>query len=127
MTEQQIRKQAIRSFMQNHYTDERLCQLLAHARDGKLNYVSCCCFIGVHNAPHSLQDRFTFGSSKHFLDAYSLPGGLEANNAYDLLTHKKDDSQRQRILIPMIRAEMKRREVLRYKKELEQELQEVCT
>jgi hypothetical protein len=40
-------KQALRAFMQQHYTDERLAMLLAHAESGKLSFTSCCCFIGV--------------------------------------------------------------------------------
>lgn len=49
------RKRVIRQFMREHYSDERLCALLAHARDGKLAYGSCCCFVGAANADHPLQ------------------------------------------------------------------------
>lgn len=45
----------IRAFMRNHYTDERLAMLLAHARDGKLAYVTCCCFVGIPTADHALR------------------------------------------------------------------------
>jgi hypothetical protein len=113
MTAQQERKQALRAFMQMHYTDEKLAALLAHARDGKLMYWSCCCFIGLHNAPHAYASSMLSGESQHFSIAYSLKGGEEANTAYAQLSKNDSDTERRRILIPIIRAEMWRREYAR--------------
>ena len=124
MTAQQERKKYIRAFMQNHYTDERLAMLLAHARDGKLEFQSCCCFIGVVTSPHRLRGEMPcFGSSgiikeRHYFDAQALDGGEEAEEAFRKLDGCQgeevgDGAIRRRILIPMIRAEMRRREKLR--------------
>lgn len=81
MTEQQQRKQHIRAFMQAHYTDERLAMLLAHARDGKLSYISCCCFIGIANADHALRGRSDEGGS-HLRDARMYPGAIAAEGSF---------------------------------------------
>lgn len=108
----QERKAPIRAFMQTHYTDERLAALLAHAKDGKLSYWSCCCFLGAANAPHPLQTEDHFYLSQHCMEAFKLSGGGDAHFAYASLG-SDGDSGRRRILIPMIRAEMKRREKLR--------------
>jgi len=127
MTEQQKHKQHIRAFMQAHYTDERLAQLLAHAQDGKLAFDSCCCFIGATTAQHSLQpSRQTTGyqegwvsvdgqSEIHTALARVSEMAVKAETAFcHLTTELNDDSRgdsvRRRILIPMIRAEMRRRE-----------------
>ncbi|MCI0526562.1 MAG: hypothetical protein L0Y56_03795, partial [Nitrospira sp.] len=48
-------KAPLRAYMQQHYSDEKLAALLAHARDGKLAYHSCCCFIGIATADHALR------------------------------------------------------------------------
>lgn len=122
MTETQERKQAIRKFMQDHYTDERLCQLLAHAQEGKLAYYSCCCFIGIVTAEHPLRGEVDLGSNHftHVGKARELPGGALAEHAF--LTLPREESSRQerneerrRILIPMVRAEIRRREKERAK------------
>ncbi len=116
------KKTAIRAFMQRNYTDERLAQLLAHARDGKLAYFSCCCFIGVATADHALRGDFgdpfagfeTPGDNPHYPAAKQLPGAIAAEFAFQSLsTCDYDDSMRRRILIPIIRAEMRRREKIR--------------
>ncbi len=125
MTDQQARKRDIRSFMRTHYTDERLAQLLAHAQDGKLAYVSCCCFIGIATADHSLRSSYPYGKEgRDHLDISrnTLEGAGHAELAYSWLWHLNSeeltpeadtpvgrDAIRIRILIPMIRAEMRRR------------------
>lgn len=109
-------KKPIRAFMQTHYTDERLAQLLCHTRDGKLSYWSCCCFIGIANSNHALQVNL-FETEKagvetgHYLLSRKLQGAHEAESAYNMvgLFDADSDGTRRRILIPMIRAEMKRR------------------
>lgn len=139
MTAQQERKQHIRAFMQAHYTDERLAQLLAHAQDGKLAFHSCCCFIGVATADHALRgyrfkdfreraDGLLGIDERHYILAESLPGAQEAEHAFDGLSdwHGSEyDAARRRILIPMIRAEQRRRERARTAQSTP-ELAEVC-
>jgi len=112
-------KRAIRQFLQTAYTDERLAWLLAHARNGKLAYRSCCCFVGVVTAPHALQAEIKIFESvhPHYLSAKALAGAPQAERAYCALGYidnsafsvSRDDLRRRR-LIPMIRAEMRRRE-----------------
>ena len=122
MTDQQRNKRVIRAFMQAHYTDERLAQLLAHAQDGKLDYVSCCCFIGIVTADHALRGYIQVGSSetRHLQAALLLDGAEDAENAFLNLPFRNTEEEsvisraeyveaRRRILIPMIRAEMRRR------------------
>lgn len=108
MTNQQQRKQVIRRFMRDHYTDERLAQLLAHAQDGKLRYESCCCFIGIPTADHALLSVMLGDHSKTARE--TLSGAVEAEDAFLYLDIKPDGNEkRRRILIPMIRAEQRRR------------------
>lgn len=108
------RKNAIRGFMREHYTDERLAQLLAHAQDGKLTFWSCCCFIGIVTADHrlcgSLMQRI-LADPDHYLVARRLNGAYGAEKAFAALPH--DKLSRIRLLIPIIRAEMRRRDRMR--------------
>ena len=125
-------KQAIREFMQDHYTDERLAMLLAHAQDGKLAYGSCCCFIGIPTVDHPALVGHGFPITLHAAKArlqwpltapaaefafFQLAPGLESH-------HVASDAKRRRILIPMIRAEMRRRERLALRATLKEELEE---
>ncbi len=121
--------------MQAHYSDEKLAALLAHARDGKLEYHSCCCFIGVTTATHALGMGGLYSHS-HYLEALKLSGGCEADNAYCYLhmdrfpsdeVRRRIDEVRRRILIPMILAEFRRRERARQQAEWKQELVEMST
>lgn len=105
-------KAAIHSFMRENYTDERLAWLLAHAEEGKLAYMSCCCFIGIVTADHALRGYSIWGAggNTHYHKALVLPGAREADVAFALLGKGYNgDAARRRILIPMIRAEMRRR------------------
>lgn len=120
-------KQAIRSFMQNHYSDERLTALLAHAKDGKLVFASCCCFVGAATADHALRGRTNdFEYQSHYKNAQRLEGAFAAEVGYYALG-PEDESLRLRILIPIIRAEMKRRDASRKQIEWKQELVEMST
>jgi hypothetical protein len=119
--------EAIKKFMQDYYTDERLAELLAHAQDGKLAYVSCCCFIGVCTANHPLQDHQAGYSVlangeyesnpnyNHLQVARQLPGAGEAEREFQMLGWGRgnSDEQRRAQLIPLILEEMERREKLR--------------
>lgn len=118
MTAQQERKRHIRAFMQAHYSDERLAQLLAHAQDGKLAYASCCCFAGAATADHALKGKQEEYTQPHYWRAMmQLAGAAAAGVAYaelcGVVRYTNPDSAdevRRRILIPMIRAEIRRRE-----------------
>jgi hypothetical protein len=112
-------RRAVRQFLQTAYTDERLAWLLAHARSEKLAYRSCCCLVGVVTAPHPLQGETTMFDAihPHYVIAKGLAGAQEAERAYcalgyvgnGWLSSPREDLRRRR-LIPLIRAEMRRRE-----------------
>lgn len=106
-------KRIIRAFMREHYTDERLAMLLAHARDGKLAYFSCCCFVGIPTADHALRGRTIWGTEEHYVAAKALPGATFAEFAYAALSNAfgEDEANPQRVrrLIPIVKAEMRRR------------------
>jgi hypothetical protein len=112
-------KNAIRRFLQTAYTDERLSWLLAHARAEKLFYRSCCCLVGVATAPHALHgETKTYESiHPHYLAAKSLLGAEEAERAYCALGYIGNpwlcvprEALRRTRLIPLVRAEIRRRE-----------------
>lgn len=108
-------------FLQTAYSDEKLAALLAHAQDGKLAYNSCCCFIGVPNAIHALQpERYSmdyFGGLDGHLEE-RLPSHFHNDplmNAAEMefgTLGFTDELRRERIM-PLILAEMERRELLR--------------
>jgi hypothetical protein len=112
-------KKAIRAFFPN-YTTERLAAYLAHAQDGKVFYTSCCCFVGGATADHALQGRCDTNDYTHYRAAKLLPGADRAEAAFFDLGRPqykypiapdslKDDFQRRRVLIPMMKAELRRR------------------
>jgi hypothetical protein len=106
-------KQTIRNFMQKHYSDERLTMLLAHAQDGKLRFYSCCCLAMTPFVNHGLIEGWCDEPGKCGKYEYFQ---VTVSRAFNRIGwHRSDDADRtrRRILIPMIRAEMKRREVLK--------------
>ncbi len=106
-------KSHIRAFMQAHYTDERLSWLLAHARSGKFAFASCCCFIGIPTADHALRSLCDW-HQEHYVQAHQLGGSFEAEQCCYFISRDKSGQQRTdkliRILIPMVLAEMRRRD-----------------
>lgn len=108
-------EQILTEYMQNHYSDEKLAALLAHAEDDKLSYLSCCCFVGIPTADHALQGKLedTSGEypSLHMFRARQTPEGLLADAAYCALGSLDED--RRAKLIPLIKQEMKRRDDLK--------------
>ena len=108
-------KRIVRAWVQR-YPQERLCALLAHAQDGKLSYRSCCCFIGVETADHALRSACEASDSLHYEVACGIAGSNKAEFAFWWLASniRQDlavsDAKRRRILIPIIRAELRRRE-----------------
>jgi len=112
-------KKGIRAFFPN-YTTERLAAYLAHAQDGKVFYSSCCCFVGGATADHALRGRCDTNDYGHYQAARNLPGADRAEAAFFDLGRPqykhpigtdgvKDEAQRRRVLIPMIKAELRRR------------------
>lgn len=110
-------RQAIRSFMRLNYSDERLAMLLAHTQSGRLDFTSCCCFIGIATADHALQGEGEFLSFDHTNLARMLPLGGAAELAFLSLadelpegTTEERNVVRRRRLIPIIKAEIRRRD-----------------
>jgi hypothetical protein len=101
------------------YADENLAALLAHAEEGRLSFVSCCCLTGIPTADHALVGK-QIPVGDHFEEALRvLPNAGEANAAFALFfddptpTGEGWDAQRRAKLIPLIKAEFERRARLR--------------
>ena len=118
------KKAVIRTFMREHYTDAKLTELLTHAREGKLAFFSCCCFIGIATADHELRPHailpIDVRGIHHYARAKELPGAREAEQAYAYLGmggHRPlaQDQHRIKLLIPMIKAEIRRRNRIAFK------------
>lgn len=98
---------AIEQFLQTAYTDEKLAALLAHAQDGKLAWFSCCCLVGAANATHALRGQ-------GMLDG----GHYSALSSKDTMAVELEflsignDEKRRAVIIPLILAEMDRRDSL---------------
>jgi hypothetical protein len=112
------------TFLQTTYTDETLAALLAHAQaepgedpDRKLSFFSCCCFIGVPNAPHALrgympefaQGRVLPAGSTHH-QSVRLSSELAADAEEEFFFLGNTDAERRERLVPLIEAEIARRE-----------------
>lgn len=125
-------EQILTEYMQKHYSDEKLAALLAHAEDGKLSYFSCCCFIGVATADHALRGYGEYMTMEdpvgedHYDRAYEFLEALDVEEAFgdlavdrdeedeeDADADKKRDAERRARLIPLIHAEIKRRDDLK--------------
>src|ERR1700680_2726166 len=103
MTEQE-RDRHISEYLQIAFSDERLAMLLAHCSDGKLSLWSRHCFSNFPRAIPPFE-----GAS--FRGIFARADCSIAMRAFVELGHF--DVTRRRLLIPMIRAEMKRREFQR--------------
>lgn len=111
-------KRAIRVFLRTAYTDERLVWLLGHAKSGRLSYNSCCCLVGAATANHALQGRVAARElpHSHYALAKLMLGASAAEYAYRELgligpgRSCSVDEARRRRLIPMLKAELRRRE-----------------
>lgn len=106
----------IQLFMAEYYSDEQLAALLAHTQDGILSHSSCCCFIGIPTATHSLKPaRTSFnsygayweGGNTHHVKARLLMYGVEAEEEFGKLG--ECDAERREKLKPLILAEMNAR------------------
>lgn len=129
-------KQICRAFLQEHYTDERLAMLLAHAEDGKLSYFSCCCFIGTATSDHALRGHSVlieiaaalprgapdFVFPKHYFAAKNLRGAEDAEEAFFDLGD--DAAERRAEILGIIRKEIRRRDRQAAQTELESLVEE---
>lgn len=103
-------------FLQTAYSDERLAELLAHCQDGKLAFRSCCCFIGISTADHALAGaNEDYYSIQHYMSARSLPFAKQAEEEVCYLADMRSNdsernAQRRAKLIPLILAEIERRD-----------------
>ncbi len=120
----------IKKFLQTAYSDEKLAVLLAHAQDGKLKFLSCCCFVGLVTADHALCDEtYIWSASSHYAKAITLTGALLAMHEFGQLAHPHSllgpeqwDEDRRTHLIPLILDEMERRAAIHLGIETEKEL-----
>src|SRR5258708_6068114 len=121
-------EQTIADFLRTAYTDEKLAALLAHAEDGKLAFNSCCCVAGFPYARHAYQSKWT---GDHGGKNYKgFPEGQIVSLAFNRLANNhdghylsqssaEDDAVRRANLIPLVHAEMRRRENEQVSVELE--------
>ena len=134
-------EQTISNFLRTEYTDADLAAALAHAQDGKLSYYSCCCLRGIPSANHALRGArkeeagFTtevYGPLDHakgndaLFDLQLSSKYQQADTAYFNLgdpgfghSWLAEDALRRSRLIPLIEAEIARRESERASQEAE--------
>ncbi len=104
-------KQAIRSFIRQHWDDQRLASVYAFNRDGKMTYYDPCgCLIGVSLSDVLHEEDEDFQCGDHYLRAQHLAGAVEAEMAYCGLA---SFGERHTLLSPILRAEIKRRDRVR--------------
>lgn len=116
-------EQILTEYMRQNYSDQKLAELLAFAEDGKLSYSSCCCFVGVPTANHSLMsmaDAASASDCDHYQSAIAIPEAPVAERAFRTLavdsadgSSEERDAERRARLIPLIYAEIKRRDDLK--------------
>src|SRR5688572_8069285 len=106
MTNEEI----ITGYMRKCYSDEKLAALLAHTEDGKLVYVSCCCFAGFPDARHAYQaDALSAGSHGPFYFQIDPSRDVVSLAFHDL---GANNETRREALLPLIKLEIARRESL---------------
>ena len=106
-------KQHIRAYLQTAYSDEKLCQLLAHAQSGKLSFFSCCCLVGIPSADHALQGLGEYGSHYSSNDYAAEQGFAHFGHHVERTgDYRTTDALRRRRIIPIVLAEIRRRERL---------------
>ncbi len=125
MTQLRKVKNAIRMFVRQHWSDEKLCAVYAFNRDGRMDYYdSCACLIGVteahvlHNKVNkTCPERPSIRGIRHYVQTIDgMAGARNAENAYVLLglIGITNDTcliktARQNRLSAILRAEMRRR------------------
>jgi hypothetical protein len=111
----------IQNYLRTAYSYEDLVAQLAHAEDGELSYASCSCLIAAPTGHHALLrvGEYCEQRLEHLAAARALPYALAAEEEFnnlgnpgDGLTPWTDELRRQRV-IPLIRAEILRRDGLK--------------
>ncbi len=115
-------KQAIRSFIRQHWDDQRLHDVYAFNRDGRMDEMNTCsCLVGCTMAA-VLHGSHEGCLERHYLDAKSLPGATETELAYMMLRWKgmrippsydEEPPIQQRRLSAILRGELRRRDRVR--------------
>lgn len=120
MTELQKAKAAIRAFIREHWSDQKLAEVYAFNADGKMNNLCACnCILGVtlssimhQGQPWDCTERVGYTHYSHYLEAKLLNGGTKAEIAYMTLGVRGGYDWRivqQRRLSAILRAEMRLR------------------
>ncbi len=114
-------KQAIRSFIRQHWDDQRLASVYAFNRDGRMDEMNTCsCLIGC-TLPACLHTGHECDES-HYMNAKALSGATEAELAYMMLRWKgmhifpaydEELGIQQRRLSAILRGEIRRRDRIR--------------
>ncbi len=119
-------KQHIREYIREHFSDEKLAQVYAFNRDGKMEFYNrCACLLGVtlsaqlHEQPCADEMRLREGKG-HYLNAKRLGGACRAEMSYGTLAtdYARESwgyhlvSLRQCRLSAILRAELRRRDRL---------------
>lgn len=111
-------KGVLRAFVVAHYSTERILQTIDHIRSGQMVYCSCCCFSGIATADHPLCGVNIAWSSSHYKKSQELAGADLAEQMYYQLCDPNpipiedfndDQSVRDRRLLPILLAELRRR------------------
>ena len=117
----EYRTENLQNYFRTAYSYQDLVDVLAHAEDGKLSYTSCSCIVAAPTANHGLLGVGEYCELRleHLEAARALPYALAAEeefnnlgNPRDGLTPWSDELRRQRV-IPLIRAEILRRDGLK--------------
>jgi hypothetical protein len=122
-------KTVCRNYLKTKYTDRDLVRGLEHARRGLLVHYSCCCFAGVSAQAGELRASYDDPAPAGHVD-HECEAGTWASVAYNLLAdgwshhysgigamNRAEDALRQRRIIPMFLAEIRRRGIERNAKE----------
>lgn len=121
-------KQTIREYIRNYFDDQRLAQVYAFNRDGKMEFYSRCgCLLGVTlctTLHYKACDEDRMLSTNHYFHARNdLKGAKLAEMAYGDLcsdySYPYGKLLRQQRLSAILRAEMRRRDRIRASKMVE--------
>lgn len=106
-------------YLQAAYSDQNLSDLLAHAESGRLAYRSCCCFIGIPTAKHALRGYMTefeagepLGMEFHHHGLARLSSATARLAEAEFMNLGRTDAARREAIIPLVKAEMDRRQAL---------------
>ncbi len=120
-------KQSIRSFVREYWDDQKLAEVYAFNRDGKMFFHDPCgCILGVTYSSSLHTKYIKCKDDEHYLKARYLLGAEEVEASYlnlgrFAIINANLDSLRQRRLSAILRAEMRRRERQKQEKQIQKE------